>query len=88
MTPTPGAAHAAQPTGIALKREADAHARALRGRVLDLRAWSRLRFLLDVLVLYSASSAALFAAPTSLGTSDRLLATASRVSAMPVGCAA
>jgi exopolysaccharide biosynthesis polyprenyl glycosylphosphotransferase len=46
------------------------------GPLLEHRAWSRLRFVVDLIVLYCAASAALFAAPMQDGSADRLLAAA------------
>jgi exopolysaccharide biosynthesis polyprenyl glycosylphosphotransferase len=62
MTPPPAASHAATQAGrIALKRDSHPIAAATVARLLDGRSWSRLRGLTDVVVLYLASSAALFA---------------------------
>jgi exopolysaccharide biosynthesis polyprenyl glycosylphosphotransferase len=41
---------------------------------LDAASWARLRLLLALLLLYLASSAALFAAPTPIGVADRWIA--------------
>jgi exopolysaccharide biosynthesis polyprenyl glycosylphosphotransferase len=62
MTPPPAATPAAQTPRIALERSSHPIAAATATRLLDGRSWSRLRTLADVIVLYLAASAALFAA--------------------------
>jgi exopolysaccharide biosynthesis polyprenyl glycosylphosphotransferase len=77
MTPPPVATHAAQPGTITLRPvppvQVDTSSIALR--LLHTRAWPRMRFLLDALVLYLAASAALFAAgPVRSITANHVLA--------------
>jgi exopolysaccharide biosynthesis polyprenyl glycosylphosphotransferase len=75
VTPTPAASHVDQPSTLALRRPpGDVVAGALL-HLLDPPSWWRLRLLVDVVVLYLASSAALFADPTISGAvADRWLA--------------
>jgi exopolysaccharide biosynthesis polyprenyl glycosylphosphotransferase len=74
MTPPPVASHAAPPATIALPtRRPELLGRAV-ARVLDARTWARLRLLVDVVVLYLAASAALFAAPVMGASVNRWLA--------------
>ena len=75
MTPPPAASHVAQTRPIALRPVSVKLATSSASRVLGANAWPRMRFLVDVVVLYLAASATLFAAPPS-GPSglDRLLA--------------
>src|SRR5947209_8632261 len=61
MTAPPAATHAAESGAIALRSAPAKFASSSIGRMLGARAWGRLRFLVDVVVLYLASSAALFA---------------------------
>src|SRR5438270_8990740 len=61
MTPPPAATHAAQPGALSLRPVPAKFVSSSIGRMLGARAWSRLRFLVDVVVLYLASSVALFA---------------------------
>src|SRR5664279_3899668 len=61
MTPPPAATHAAQPGSLRLRPVPTKVVASSVGRMLGARAWGRLRFLVDVVVLYLASSAALFA---------------------------
>jgi hypothetical protein len=67
MTPPHAASHAAQPRTLPL-RPVPLELGTTVGRVLEGRAWSRLRFLVDVIVLYLAASAALFAATSARAT--------------------
>ena len=67
MTPTPAASHVDQPSTIALRRSAADVVTDAIVRLLDPRSWRKLRLLVDVVVLYVASSAALFADPTISG---------------------
>jgi exopolysaccharide biosynthesis polyprenyl glycosylphosphotransferase len=69
MTPPPAATHAARAARIAVTSSSNRIAAGTLTRSLDARAWSRLRSLVDVVVLYLAASAALFAA-----TSVRIVA--------------
>jgi exopolysaccharide biosynthesis polyprenyl glycosylphosphotransferase len=77
MTPPPAATHAAQPGALNLRPARVRYVPSSVARVLSARAWSRLRFLVDVVVLYLASSAALFAdAPVRSGAENHLVAAA------------
>ena len=69
MTPPPAASHAARPRALPFRPVPVELGPAL-GRLLGARAWSRLRFLVDVIVLYLAASAALFAATPAHGTAS------------------
>ncbi len=62
MSPPPAISHAAEAHGISIRPLGDELARAV-SRLLHPQSWSRLRFMVDVAVLYLASSAAVFAAP-------------------------
>jgi exopolysaccharide biosynthesis polyprenyl glycosylphosphotransferase len=74
MTPPPAATTAAQPRTLPLRTVPFEFGTAL-GRLLGARSWSRLRFLVDVLVLYLAASAALFAnAPAADTASNHVFA--------------
>ncbi len=74
MTPPPAANHSAQPLSLALNPVADGRA-GTAARLLAPRAWSRLRLVIDVLMLCLASCAALLAlAPVRIGTENRWLA--------------
>ncbi len=76
MTPPPAASHADQTPAVALSRPtSDLLARAL-GHLLDARSWSQMRLLVDMVVLYLAASAALFAAPAITGSGAGWLAAA------------
>jgi exopolysaccharide biosynthesis polyprenyl glycosylphosphotransferase len=73
MTPPPAATHAAHTRTLPLRPVPLEFGNAL-GRLLGARSWSRLRFLVDVLVLYLAASAALFAeAPKDATVSNHVL---------------
>jgi exopolysaccharide biosynthesis polyprenyl glycosylphosphotransferase len=61
MTPPPAATHAAESGALQLRPAPTKFVSSSIGRMLSARAWGRLRFLVDVVVLYLASSAALFA---------------------------
>jgi exopolysaccharide biosynthesis polyprenyl glycosylphosphotransferase len=76
MTPPPAATHAAQTGSFAPVRKAPVSASAAAiTRLLDGRSWSRVRTFTDVIVLYLASSAALFAASSLRAvTEDRWIA--------------
>ena len=76
MTPPPAATHAAHPRTTLPLRTVPLEFTNAFGRLLGARAWSRLRFLIDVVVLYLAASAALFAATgaSSSGSSHALAA--------------
>jgi len=67
VPPTPAASHADQPSTIALKRSAGDVLADATVPLRDPRSWRRLRLLVDIVVLYMASSAALFADPTISG---------------------
>jgi FlaA1/EpsC-like NDP-sugar epimerase len=76
MTPPPAASHADQTPAVALSRPAsNSPARAI-GQLLDAHSWSQMRLLVDIIVLYLAASAALFAAPAITGTGAGWLAAA------------
>jgi FlaA1/EpsC-like NDP-sugar epimerase len=62
MTPPPAASTAARASSFAPTLKAPTGASSIVARLLDGRSWARLRNLTDVIVLYLASSAALFAA--------------------------
>jgi exopolysaccharide biosynthesis polyprenyl glycosylphosphotransferase len=74
MTPPPAASHADQTSTLALRRPAGDIVASGIARLIDPRNWSQVRLLLDVVVLYLASSAALFAAPLIGGPTNRWLA--------------
>jgi exopolysaccharide biosynthesis polyprenyl glycosylphosphotransferase len=76
MTPPPAASHAVQPGTLTLRPTPANFVAGSVVRLLGPRAWPRLRFLVDVVVLYLASSAALFAAPPVrvVGTNHALAA--------------
>src|SRR5947209_20267853 len=61
MTPPPAATHAAESGALSLRPVEAKFVASSMGRMLGARTWGRLRFLVDVVVLYLASSAALFA---------------------------
>ena len=61
MTPPPAATHAAQSGSLRLRPVPTKVVASSVGRMLGARSWGRMRFLIDVVVLYLASSAALFA---------------------------
>ena len=63
MTPTPAASHADQPNVIALRRSAGDGLAGAIVPLLEPHSWRRIRLLVDIVVLYLASSAALFADP-------------------------
>jgi exopolysaccharide biosynthesis polyprenyl glycosylphosphotransferase len=75
MSPPPAASHAGQSGPLSVRPVPVKYVASSIGRALGTRAWSRLRFLVDVVVLYLAASAALFA-DTSVFTvgSDHILA--------------
>jgi exopolysaccharide biosynthesis polyprenyl glycosylphosphotransferase len=75
MTPPTAATQAAQTGALNLRPARLRFVPSPVARVLSARAWSRLRFLVDVVVLYLASSAALFAdAPLRNGGGNQLVA--------------
>src|SRR2546423_3575194 len=61
MPPPPAATHAAESGALSLRPVPARFVSSSIGRMLGARAWGRLRFLVDVVVLYLASSAAMFA---------------------------
>jgi exopolysaccharide biosynthesis polyprenyl glycosylphosphotransferase len=78
MAPSPAVSHADQSTALAVRRpreDFDPFAGAI-AHLLDARTWSQMRLLVDVLVLYLASCAAVFAAPELGGSLTRWLAAA------------
>jgi exopolysaccharide biosynthesis polyprenyl glycosylphosphotransferase len=74
MTPPPAATHADQNGTIALGRSAGDLVAATAARLIDPRTWSQFCLLLDIVILYLASTAALFGAPAGDGTASRWLA--------------
>lgn len=77
MTPPQAAAPPVdQPAAIALSRPAGDLVAGGLSRLIDARNWWRVCLLLDVVVLYLASSAALFAAPALGDPASRWLAAA------------
>jgi exopolysaccharide biosynthesis polyprenyl glycosylphosphotransferase len=76
MTPPYAVEHSARLDGFAGRLASDATLTRLFAHALGGQSWSRLRLLMDVVVLYLASSAALFAAPGADGTLSRWLAAA------------
>ncbi len=77
MTPPPAATHAGRASIVfAPTQDANNLAVTTIARLLDGRAWARLRLLIDALVLCAASSAALFAAPTPQTGVSRVLSAA------------
>ncbi len=75
MTPPPAATHAA-PGAVPLASRRTERSAWLLGAAsaLDQRPWARLRLLVDVVVLYLASGAALFASPMQDTATNRWLA--------------
>jgi exopolysaccharide biosynthesis polyprenyl glycosylphosphotransferase len=77
MTPPPAATHAADRSlEFAPRKRARPVVGTAAVPLLERRAWSRLRLVVDIVVLYTAASAALFAAPMPDGSADRWLAAA------------
>jgi exopolysaccharide biosynthesis polyprenyl glycosylphosphotransferase len=77
MTPPPAASHAAPARGAAVRPAAKAAGARALGRLFAPVPWARLLLLVDLVVLYLASSAALFAATAVGGDSaSRWLAAA------------
>jgi exopolysaccharide biosynthesis polyprenyl glycosylphosphotransferase len=77
MTPPPAASHAAQTaqTTIAFTpATAGLDLSDAAARTLEHRSWSRVRLLVDTIVLYLAAGAAVFAAPMQATSADRFLA--------------
>jgi exopolysaccharide biosynthesis polyprenyl glycosylphosphotransferase len=75
MTPPPAASHAANGSlQFTPRRAASAVAANTASRLLDHMAWSKVRLLVDVTVLYLAAGAALFADPMHAAASNRVLA--------------
>jgi exopolysaccharide biosynthesis polyprenyl glycosylphosphotransferase len=75
MTPPPAATHAARAGTLNVRPARVRFIPSSAAQILGARAWSRLRFLVDVVVLYLASSAALFAAePRLAGVENDLVA--------------
>jgi exopolysaccharide biosynthesis polyprenyl glycosylphosphotransferase len=74
MTPPPAASHADQGGTIALGRSTGDLVAGAAARLTDPRNWSQFCLLLDVVILYLASTAALFGSPASGGTAGRWLA--------------
>ena len=76
MTPPYAVEHSARLNGFADRLASDAALTRVFAHALGGRSWSRLRLLVDVVVLYLASSAALFASPDAAGSLSRWLAAA------------
>jgi exopolysaccharide biosynthesis polyprenyl glycosylphosphotransferase len=74
MTPPYAVDTSARLNGFASRLSSDAALTRLFAHALGGRSWSRLRLLVDVVVLYLASSAALFASPDATGSLSRWLA--------------
>jgi exopolysaccharide biosynthesis polyprenyl glycosylphosphotransferase len=75
MTPPPAASHAAQAGTLNLRPPRVQFAPSAVSRLLSARAWARLRFLVGVVVLYLAATAALLvAAPVRSAGDNHLLA--------------
>jgi exopolysaccharide biosynthesis polyprenyl glycosylphosphotransferase len=76
MTPPPAATETASTSSIASSGDGvRGLARTLPGRFMEQRGWGRLRLLLDIVVLYLATSAALFAStPGRIMHGERWLA--------------
>ncbi|MBV9803172.1 MAG: exopolysaccharide biosynthesis polyprenyl glycosylphosphotransferase [Solirubrobacterales bacterium] len=74
MTPPPAASHADQSGPLALGRSTGDLVSGLAARLIAPRYWAQFCLLLDVVILYLASTAALFGAPTSGGSAARWLA--------------
>ena len=72
MNPPPAATQAAPTRDISLSLGPEIS--GALARVLQPRAWARLRLLVDLVTLYLASSAALFAAPISDDGASRWMA--------------
>lgn len=74
MTPPPAASHADQSGTIVLGRPAGNLVAGTAARLIDARTWSQFGLLLDVVILYLASTAALLGSPASGGSAGRWLA--------------
>jgi exopolysaccharide biosynthesis polyprenyl glycosylphosphotransferase len=74
MTPPPAASHADQGGTLALGRSTGDLVAGAAARLIDARTWAQFCLLLDVVILYLASTAALFGSPASGGTAGRWLA--------------
>ncbi|HYB27428.1 MAG TPA: sugar transferase [Solirubrobacteraceae bacterium] len=76
MTPPPAATHAAQPTSLSAPSRTLGRdlAGLLTAHIVEPRMWARTRFLVDLLMLTLAASAAVFAAPDLHTGPNRLLA--------------
>ncbi len=72
MNPPPAASQAAPTRDISLRPWPEIS--GALARVLQPRAWARLRLLVDLVTLYLASSAALFAAPITSDAANRWMA--------------
>jgi exopolysaccharide biosynthesis polyprenyl glycosylphosphotransferase len=86
MTNPPAATHAA-PRRARLRPIRTVDSSAILIRALDLRAWSRTRFIADLVTLYLASAAALFAGPLGEASVNWWLAAAFPLITMVVLCA-
>jgi exopolysaccharide biosynthesis polyprenyl glycosylphosphotransferase len=76
MTPPYAVGQSARLKGFSVTPGSEAALTRVFSRALTGRSWSRLRLLVDVIVLYLASTAALFASPASAGSASRWLAAA------------
>jgi exopolysaccharide biosynthesis polyprenyl glycosylphosphotransferase len=72
MNPPPAVTHAAPTRDVSLRFGSELS--SALARVLQPRPWSRLRLLVDLVTLYLASSAALFAAPITNDATNRWMA--------------
>ena len=71
MTPPYAVEHSTRLNGFAGRIASEGTLARVFAHALSGHSWSRLRLLVDVIVLYLASSAALFASPDSTGTLSR-----------------
>jgi exopolysaccharide biosynthesis polyprenyl glycosylphosphotransferase len=76
VTPPQAASRADQGGAIALGRSAGDLVAGTAARLIDTRNWAQFCLLLDVVILYLASTAALFGEPSSAGSGSRWLAAA------------
>ncbi len=75
MTPPPAATHPLTRSRSTVRRASNRFAAATIARILDARGWARLRLLLDLFVMYIATTAAVFtSAPVHIVSGERLLA--------------
>jgi exopolysaccharide biosynthesis polyprenyl glycosylphosphotransferase len=74
MTPLPAASHADETGTIALGRSPGEFVAGMAERLIDSRNWSQFCLLMDVVILYLASTAAVFGSPALSGADSRWLA--------------